>query len=283
MGAAAKRPFLFGHCVAIAPMNSLSLPSSFYVKAGQGTYTPTEATIGPWSADLQHGGPPSALLTHALLQHQPRAGMVLSRITIEFFGTIPLGPCDIQVETVRAGKRIELLKASYFCAGKTCMLAHAWRLESSPNVAPVVPEPFVMPALPEPQPQRFFPGVDYFPYGHALEWRFVEGGLDTLGPATVWARSRIALVDDAPLQPLETLMLLTDSANGASAELAIDQWSFVPVDLSIGLYRQPAGPWQGMAARTVVQSDGIGQTTSTVFDESGCLGHSLHTLFVRPR
>jgi hypothetical protein len=264
-------------------MNSLSLPASFYVKTGGGAYQPTEATIGPWSPDLQHGGPPSALLTHALLQHQPRAGMVLSRITIEIFGTIPLTPCEVQVETVRAGKRIELLKASYVTGGKTCMLAHAWRLESVPGVAQVVPEPFDLPALPEPQVQGFFPGVGYFPYGHALEWRYVQGSFDTLGPATVWARSRIALVDDAPLQPIETLMLLIDSANGASAELDILKWSFVPVDLSIGLHRQPVGEWQGMAARTVVQGDGIGQTTTTAFDQTGSVGHSLHTLFVRPR
>ena len=274
---------LFVHRVAMEPMNTPSLPASFYVKTGNGAYSPTEATIGPWSAELQHGGPPSSLLTHALLQHQPRAGMVLSRITIEIFGTIPLTPCEIQVETVRAGKRIELLKASYVSAGKTCMLAHAWRLESAPDVAPVVPEPFVVPALPPAQTQGFFPGVGYFPYGHALEWRYVQGGFDSLGPATVWARSRIALVDDAPLQPLETLMLLIDSANGVSAELDIRQWSFVPVDLSIGLHRQPQGVWQGMAARTVVQSHGIGQTTTTAFDETGSLGHSLHTLFVRPR
>jgi hypothetical protein len=270
-------------CFAMNPMNTLSATASFYVKTGDGTYTPTEATIGPWSADLQHGGPPCALLTHALMQHAPRAGMQLARITLEFFGTVPLTPCEIRVETVRAGKRIELLKASYVSQGKTCMLAHAWRLESAPGVAQAVPEPFGLPTFPAQQPQGFFPGVVYFPYGHAMEWRFVQGGFDTLGPATVWARSRIALVDNAPLQPLENLMLMIDSANGVSAELDIRRWSFVPVDLSIGLVRQPEGAWQGMAARTAVQSHGIGQTTTTAFDETGSLGHSLHTLFVRPR
>ena len=30
-------------------------------------------------------------------------------------------------------------------------------------------------------------------------------------------------------------------------------------------------------------SEGIGQTTSTAFDSSGSVGHSMHTLFVRPR
>ncbi len=264
-------------------MKPPNLPASFYVKTGEGAFRPTEATIGPWSPDFQHGGPPSALLTHALLQYQARTDMVLSRITIEIFGTVPLTPCEVHVETVRSGKRIELLRASYVTGGKTCILAHAWRLESAPGVAQVVPEPFDVPELPGPQVQGFFPGVGYFPYGHALEWRYVEGGVDRLGPATVWARSRIALVDDALLQPIESLMLLMDSANGVSAELDIRQWSFVPVDLSIGLHRQPVGEWNGMVARTVVQGDGIGQTTTTAFDQTGSVGHSLHTLFVRPR
>jgi hypothetical protein len=263
-------------------MNTPVLPASFYIQTGEGAYTPTEATIGPWSPQLQHGGPPSALLTHALLKHQSREGMVLSRITIEIFGTIPLTPCDIQVETVRAGKRIELLKATYVSAGKVCMLAHAWRLESAVGIAQQVPEPYELPALPGPQEQSFFDGVSYFPYGHAMEWRYVHGNFQTLGPATVWGRSRIALVDNEPIRPLETLMLLIDSANGVSAELDIQHWSFVPVDLSIGLHRQPAGEWQGMDARTVVQANGIGQTTTTAFDQTGSLGHSMHTLFVRP-
>jgi hypothetical protein len=37
-----------------------------------------------------------------------------------------------------------------------------------------------------------------------------------------------------------------------------------------------------MDARTVVQANGIGQTTTTAFDQTGSLGHSMHTLFVRP-
>ena len=38
-----------------------------------------------------------------------------------------------------------------------------------------------------------------------------------------------------------------------------------------------------MAARTTIESDGMGQTTTTAFDGTGSVGHSIHTLFVRPR
>ena len=263
-------------------MTDPTLPPSFFQKIGENEYAPTEATIGPWSAQLQHGGPPSALLAHALRVFPTQGNFVLSRITIEILGAIPLTPCQISVERVRSGRRIELLKAQYVSAGKTFMIAHAWRLEAETGLSKTVPEPFALPPLPGPQAQTFFPGITYFPYAQALEWRFTQGSFDTMGPATVWTRARIALIDGMPIDGLESLILMIDSANGISAELDPRKWTFVPVDMTVGLYRQPTGTWLGMAARTVIESEGIGQTTTTAFDGSGSIGHSMHTLFVRP-
>jgi hypothetical protein len=36
-------------------MDKLNLPASFFRQNGEGYFEPTEATIGPWSSDLQHG------------------------------------------------------------------------------------------------------------------------------------------------------------------------------------------------------------------------------------
>ena len=83
--------------------------------------------------------------------------------------------------------------------------------------------------------------------------------------------------------PLETLMLMVDSANGISAELDSREWTFVPVDLTLGLHRHPEGEWVGMDARTVIENDGMGQTTTVVFDRRGKVGQSVHSLFIRPK
>lgn len=256
---------------------------AFFLPLDKQTYQPTEATIGPWSPTLQHGGPPAALLTHALQQTAQAQHKQIARITIEIFRPIPVQPCQITVETVRGGKRIELLRAWYLVDGTPILMAHAWLLEAVDNVSPSVPDPFVVPALPPEQPQQFFPGLDYFPYGRSLEWRFVQGSFVQPGPATVWARARIPLVEGSPITGLESLMLMLDSANGISAELDLWQWTFVPVDLSIGLQRMPVGEWVGVAARTMIGTNGIGQTTAVSFDQHGTVGHSIHTLFVRPR
>jgi hypothetical protein len=76
---------------------------------------------------------------------------------------------------------------------------------------------------------------------------------------------------------------MLDSANGTSCALDFRRWGFVPVDLTLTLHRLPVGPWFGMATRTVIDSGGIGTTTTTAFDQAGAVGNSLHTLFVRPK
>lgn len=259
------------------------MPTAFFNQITESQFVPSSATIGPWSPDFQHGGPPSSLLTHALRTHPSSGNFRISRVTIELLSPVPLTPCEIKVEVLRGGKRIELLRGEYRSEGKCYLVAHAWRIISEVGVTSPISDSYEIPLLPEPQDQLFFPGASSFPYGEALEWRFVKGGFESLGPATVWTRPRIPLIENHDMNGLEALVLMIDSANGISAELDFHQWSFVPVDLTVGVFRQPEGPWVGMDARTVIGNDGIGQTTTVAFDRKGKVGQSIHTLFIRPR
>jgi hypothetical protein len=264
-------------------MANLNLPPSFFRKTGEWKYEPTEATIGPWSSDLQHGGPPCALLTHALRIFPSSDNLKMVRITIEFFSAVPIKPFEIKIKKIRAGKKIELLRGQYISEGKTFLLAHAWRIESQMGISKPVSDGFKLPRLPDTQIQKSFPGITYFPYLNAIEWRFTEGSFDKMGPATVWTRPRIPLIEGFEIDGLESLILMIDSANGVSAELDVLKWTFVPVDMTVGFYRQPIGPWVGMAARTFMGKEGIGQSITTIFDSKGSIGSSMHTLFIRPR
>ena len=259
------------------------LPAAFFKQRSEHSYEPTVATIGPWSPDLQHGGPPSALLTHALRTYPSAGNFIITRITIELLSAVPVKPCEIRVEVVRSGKRVELLKGEYRSEGKTYLVAHAWRFLPEAGITVALTDSFETPLLPEPQVQKLFPGVSYFPYGEALEWRFTKGGYDSLGPAAVWTRPRIPLIEHQETDGLDAMILMIDSANGISAELDIMKWSFVPVDMTVGFFRQPEGPWVGMDARTVIGDEGTGQTTTTIFDRKGKAGQSIHTLFIRPK
>lgn len=262
---------------------TIALPEAFYLPLGNDSYRPTEATIGPWSPSQQHGGPPIALLAQALRRFASEFGLEIARITFEILGPVPVAECELRVRVLRPGRRIELIQGEMRCAGKPVLLAHAWRVERRADSVAAVVDPFTPPQLPDAQAQVFFPGVDYFPYADALEWRFADGSFVERGPATVWARSRIPLVAGQPNDGIEALLLMLDSANGVSAELDIRDWTFVPVDLTLNMHRHPQGEWFGMSARTIIDAGGIGTVTTAVFDRDGALGRSLHTLFVRQK
>jgi Acyl-CoA thioesterase N-terminal domain len=98
-------------------MANSNLPPSFFRQTGEGRYEPTEATMGPWSSDSQYGGRPSALLTSALRRFPSPEDLKIAGVTIEFFRAVPLKPCEIKVEKVRAGRKIELLRGQYISEG----------------------------------------------------------------------------------------------------------------------------------------------------------------------
>ena len=60
----------------------------------------TFSTTGPWFADAQHAGPPSALIIRALERCDARPGTLLSRITVEVLGPVPAG----EVAGARGGR-----------------------------------------------------------------------------------------------------------------------------------------------------------------------------------
>jgi hypothetical protein len=262
-------------------------PTAFFTPVGDDHYQATAATSGPWSPEMQHGSPPCALLVHVMRQHSANSALLLSRVTIEFLGPVPLAPCRIKVETVRAGKRIELLRGSYYCGDKLLLIANAWNLlpEEGVTADSKVADDFVVPPLPPASaggPLQFGSLPD-FKYDQALKWHFARGKCNEKGPATVWFRQRIDLIEGEPADELDLLFSAVDSANGISAELDPAKWSFVPVDMTVNLFRQPVGEWLGMSSRMVVNDNGIGQTKTTLFDQLGSMGAGLQTLFIRPR
>ena len=163
------------------------------------------------------------------------------------------------------------------------MEARAWRIAVAPNRVPRVALVDRPPPVPATSSMGRFAEVPPFGYGESLEWRFVDGAMDALGPATVYARARTPLVAGEPLTPLERLLLLVDSANGISAELPLAKFTFVPVALTVAVERDPRTEWVGMRAKTTIDPDGVGLTRADLFDEEGYLGVASQSLFVAPR
>jgi hypothetical protein len=255
------------------------MPDAFYARDG-GRLVPTELTRGPWDPGAQHAGPPSAVLGRAIERCEPREGMRVGRITLEILGPVPLAPLEATAAVVRPGRSVELLEASLGGPEGDVMRARAWRVQEG-NVALDSDREPPPPGPAEGSERDFFPTGQRTGYHTAMEYRFISGAFLEPGPATVWMRMRVPLVEGENPSPLERVLVAADSGNGVSAALDYHRYVFINTDLSVHLLRPPAGEWVGLDAVTHV--DGLGLTDTALWDERGRIGRAAQTLLVRER
>ena len=248
---------------------------------GAATYRSHPDTGGPWSPDLQHGGPPNALLVHAAEQaaaaHTGRTDLVALRIAAEFVGPVPVADVTVRTSVVRSARTALLVQASLSVRDRDCLHARIWLIRVA-SIAELGAEP-VPAALPD--GLRTWPGT--FPYARTIEWRSVFGGLDERGPARMWARPTMPIVAGHEPSSLQRVVLVGDSASGISGELDWQVWSFLNVDLDVHLARPAVGDWIELDARTLLSPTGSGMARSVVSDLAGPCGATLQTLVVERR
>ena len=196
------------------------MPSAFFEPAGTDGFVATPATAGPWSAQSQHGGPPSALAARALELHEPDPGQRLARVAVDILRPVPVGKITVRTRTVRPGRRVALLEAVLEAAGQEVMQARGWRTATPPGQGPSTPAGPPPPPIPAEQPPPAFPGGHMAGYLETIDWRYVVGrGFDEPGPAAVWARPKIPLIPGEEPSPMCRALLLADSGSGVSAAL----------------------------------------------------------------
>jgi hypothetical protein len=241
---------------------------------------------GPWSAELQHGGPPSALLVLAAERLAAvatgRADLVAVRLAAEFIGPVPVAELRLRARISRLSRSAVLVTAELLTAGRAgadrvSLQARIWLL--APGEQAREPDRPAGEAVDPSSLPRF--AIDSFPYAGQLEWRLVAGTAYQPGPARAWIRPLIPILGNQPLSSLQRAVLLGDSASGISAELDWQRWSFANVDLDLHLFRQTEGDWLLLDARTWLGA-GMATTRSSVADRAGPAGFGLQTLLVRP-
>jgi hypothetical protein len=257
---------------------------AFYETDGE-VYVATELTRGPWDPGAQHAGPPSALLARAFELMPESERFQIGRITFEILRPVPIATVRIKTQTLRPGRRVQLVEAELSVDGQVLMRATAWRIE----IAPVQLPPGAMgtgapPPPPEPgREAEFFPTEQEHGYHTAMDVRFVKGGFMELGPATAWLRMRKPLVGGEEPSPLQRVLVAADVGNGISAELDYRQFVFVNVELTVHLERMPAGEWIGVDAVTLAQSTGVATAESVLYDGGGRIGRAAQSLVVSAR
>lgn len=254
---------------------------SFFEPEGEG-FRATAHTTGPWSPDHQHGGPPIALLGRAF-QRFGGGGRRVVRVTADILRPVPVaGHHALHIEVVRPGKRVQLLSGTLSVAEEVVIRASCLRIRQTelplqatgsepPAKPPEDSAPFVFP---------FF--ATEHGYHHAMELRIAEGTFGQ-GPTQAWLRMRRPLLPDEEPSGLQRALIAADSGNGVSAVLDWRKWLFVNPDLSVTLFRDPAGEWVCLDARTDVTAEGVGLASSILSDRRGAFGRAQQTLFVDRR
>jgi hypothetical protein len=257
--------------------------SSFYRDLGDGLFASTHSTAGPWSPQLQHAGPPSALLGRAFERHQPREGMRVARVTLEIPRPVPVADLEVRVRTLHSGRSAEILEGELVADGRPVMLARAWRLAAAPADTPSLSPAPAAPPLPGPQPFEPLKGAYADGYVSAMEWRNAEGGFNVPGPGTVWGRQRIPLVADEPDTPLTRALTIADSNWAVAFELDHVARLVINTDVTLALPRDPVGPWLCLRAATTAAPTGSGLASGELHDTTGECGRILQTLIVAER
>ena len=213
----------------------MTLPDALYLPDGA-LFVPTALTIGPWSAQLQHGGPPSGLLARALATHGEDADAFdLLRLTVDLLRPIPLVPMRVRVDVLRAGREAHWLTGTLEDRdGRTLAVGHGLRVRRVDlDLPPPHTPPREPPAPPESVPASTF---DFFPadvaFHRAVDARIVAGTWPR-GPVTGWLRPVVPLVAGEAWLPMARVMTVTDALNGVAPAVSAPGVTFPNAELAV--------------------------------------------------
>ncbi|MFE1424198.1 MULTISPECIES: thioesterase family protein [Streptomyces] len=265
-------------------MSTSSTPrGSYFEPIDDHRYKPTAHAGGAWDPDEQHFSPLGGLVVHAIERHRaaagPDDGLILSRISYDILGRLALDECEIQVETLRPGRTIELLEAVVRIAGRPVVRARAWLLAGLDTSA-VAGGP--ADRLPAPESLDPWPMSDLWPGGYIAELDVRPVAPPRPGRTTAWISTPLDLVAGRRVGPLASYLALVDTANGIAVRQPPTEWMFPNVDLTVHLHRAPRGSWTGLDTTVAFGPTGQGLTSTVLHDVDGPVGHAQQILTVRP-
>lgn len=254
-------------------------------------WLPTSAALGPWG-DTLHGGAPAALLCH-VLDEAAGGRFPLARLTLDLFRPVPSAPLTIELQELRAGRRLCVHEATLTANGKPLVKATALHAAEAPLAESPEPEQCPLPdpatmeelslaEVLEAQSGRSLPGKD----GLHLRLRVKRAtGLAGGGAGGGWLRLPLDLAPGVPLSPLAHLAALADFANGVSQrrlEQPEGRIGFINADISLHVLRPPTTAAMGMVSLNEYTEQGRGLVTAECWQQSGLVARVLHTVLAQP-
>ena len=241
-------------------------------------YEPTMHAQGAWNPHEQHMAPATGVLCAELEAYMPRTDLRIGRVNLDIWGLISLTPFTIETRILRPGRTIELIESRMLAEGKTCIVARAWRMQTSDTSSIAGLEDRTIPSH---EQMQNWDGMEQWGGGfiHSMQFKSDEHRRD--GAGIVWMTNTLEMVEGQSTSSLVKLMGMADTGNGIVPRANPYEWMFPNLDLNISLLRMPQGTWLGLDTRQQYGADGIGITSSILHDELGMFGHSQQTLTIR--
>jgi len=255
---------------------------SYFERAGAGRFRPTAATGGAWAVDEQHISPMTGLIVHAVetfAAARGADGLVVARVSMDILGVLKLEDFEIEVETVRPGRTIELLEAVVIARGRPAVRARVWRMAQLDTAAVAGG---AAPALPAPESVGVWAMSDAWPGEFITTLEVRPTAPVRPGRTTAWISTGLELLAGEPVSELARFVALVDTANGIAIRESPKEWLFPNLDLTIHLHRQPRGRWTGLDTTVVFGAHGHGLTSTVLHDLDGPVGRAEQILTVRP-
>ncbi len=238
---------------------------------------------GPWDPRAQHGSPPAALVAWIADTLPAPVPMQVARLTIDLMRPVPVGPLRFASEIVREGRKIQLCVVRLFAGDVEVVRAQVLRIRT---LAVDIPDIAATPPLDVPGPDQCSDDAGD-PSRNAflgtMSMRPAFGRFIEQGPAAIWFRANMPLIEGQPLSPLLRAVIASDFCNGVSPMLDFGVWTFINADLTINLARQPVGDWILVNAQSCAGPDGAGLAMARLGDARGYFGRVIQTLVVEPR
>lgn len=253
------------------------MTAAFYVRTGSG-FTPTDYVTGPWDPEMCHAGPPAALILNSVAEEAPDMG--ITRATFEIPRGIPKVPCTVQIEDIRSGGKIRLLRAQLRSeSAELLMSANVWCIRTTRTRLPISdPYALNLPPVEECQPLDVDFG-EVLGYMDGVEMRTAAGLPFRGGSAAIWIRLAIPLIDGETADPYALCGMFGDLGNGIAAIEPLNQLFAINTDLTVYLARRPIGEWIAVESLTISHGLGLGMTDSLVYDATGFVGRANQSIF----
>jgi Thioesterase-like superfamily len=247
-------------------------------------FVPTPLARGPWHPRALHGGAPSALFAHVCEQHDPGPASFIARLTVELMRPVPLAPLELEVRTIRPGRKVQWLQAALFdehgteVARATALRIRTADVDTDGSVHPV--------AVPPPGPEGHR-GQELFSlqeravgFWNANEVRLVQGSWTEAGPAIAWFRLQCMVVAGEPVSPFMRVAACADFGSGVGNPVRLTNAAAINPELTIHVHRHPEGEWVALESGAWAERHGVGMAETRLHDVHGVLGRAAQSLLV---